>query len=115
MSDKTHPLLAYRIKHPVPCTEDIKPGDHVVLKTWEVNPSRNAHGHKARIRRARMNYPLMDAEIRTLLRRPVAVLEVLNAPRCIYVDLAKYFGKGASEKDHGKRWLLMSDVRKVQA
>ena len=112
---RTHPLLEYRLRHPAPIEDDIQIGDSFVLKTWEVNPSRDAQGHNPRIRPARTNYPYSEEEIRTLQRSPVYVLEAFNgSPRCLYADVASYFNKDVSKDDHGHRWFLLSDVKKVQ-
>jgi len=112
---KTHPLLAWRLKHPAPIEDDIKPGDYCVLKIWETNPSRNSQGRDPKIRKARTNYPYSSKHIRTLQRSPVYVLEVHNDSRgYLYIDLFKKLGIPRTKDDHGKRWLLLSDVRKVK-
>lgn len=112
---RTHPLLAYRLRHPHPIEDDIKAGDYCVLKTWETNPSRNSSEKDPKIRKARTNYPYSSEEIRTLQRSPVSVLEVHNdSPGYLYIDLFKKLGIPQTEDDHGCRWFLFSDMKKVQ-
>jgi len=112
---RTHPLLAYRLKHPVPIMDDIKEGDMIVLKTWENNPSKNPRYCNPMISRARMNFPYWHREVQMLQRKPIRVLEVTGEGlhRAAYVDMAKYLGRTLDKNDHGCRWLLLSDVRKV--
>ena len=116
---KTHPLLKWRIDHPVPIVDDIKPGDQVVLKTWERNPSYNADGHNPRIEKARTNYPWSRKHIEMLQRTPVTVLETILAPSegphsCVYIDLGKIgIPYPKDDRSKGKRWILMSDVEKA--
>jgi len=114
---RTHPLLAYRVKHPVPIMDNIEEGDMIVLKTWENNPSKNPRYCNPMIRRARMNFPYWHREVQMLQRKPIRVLEVAleGIHRAAYVDMAKYLGRTLDKNDHGCRWLLLSDVRKVQA
>mgnify|MGYP003129535324 CR=1 FL=1 len=112
---KPHPLLAWRLKHPVPIIDDIKEGDMIVLKTWENNPSKDPRYYNPMIRRARMNFPYFHREVQMLQRKPIRVLKVAGEGlhRVAYVNMAKYLGRTLDKNDHGKRWLLLSDVRKV--
>ncbi len=111
---KTHPLLSYRLKHPLPIEDDIKGGDYIVLKEYEINPSTNAQRQNPKIRRARMNYSLKHSEVKTLQRNPIRAVGVyLGGPGFVYVNLAEYLGRTLGKDDHGFRWFLISDVRKV--
>lgn len=113
--NRTHPLLAYRIKHPIP-PEEIRAGDRVVLKKWDTNPTYNAWGQHPRVRRARINYSCNRDTVKSLQRTPILVQEVYNGSNgCLYVDLASYEGKEPSRDDHGFRWFMCSDVIKVDA
>ena len=112
---RTHPLLAYRLRHPHPIEDDIQAGDYCVLKTWETNPSRNSQRRDPKIRKARTNYPYSSKQIRTLQRSPVYVLEVHNDSRgYLYIDLFKKLGIPRTEDDHGCRWFLFSDMISVR-
>lgn len=114
---KTHPLLEWRLHHPVPIEDDIKAGDMVLLRKWERNPSRNSQGQDARIRPARTNYPYSDKEVQMLQRTPVRVLKTdfsvgLGGKPCVYVNMEKWLGRKFAENDHGCRWFLASDLDK---